>query len=176
MEQMAAERTANLQAVQDSLGNLHRATAESAAHKWRRRRANINAATAATLPNFALGDFVLVGTIVGTHGHKLSIKWRGPRRITAVESDWVFQVQYLLTNSATAVHATRLKFYCDKDLEITEDLLAHIAHQQSGYEASRLKDLRWSPDDVPALVTNLLAQHPDKALVAKVRTALTVPE
>jgi hypothetical protein len=63
MDQIVAERAANLKAIQDSLDNMHRATAEGAEYKRRKRRSNKNAATAATLPNFALGDFVLVGTI-----------------------------------------------------------------------------------------------------------------
>jgi hypothetical protein len=113
LDQIAAELAANLQAIQNSLDNLHRATADGAGYKRRKRRSNKNAATAATLPNFALGDFVLVGSIAGTHGHNLGVKWRGPRRIIAVESDWVHQIQDLLTNNSTAVHASHLKFYCD---------------------------------------------------------------
>jgi hypothetical protein len=61
-----------------------------------------------------------------------------------VESDWVYQVEDLLTRAAQTVHVSRLKFYYDSSLHVIESLLEHIAHQQSGYEVSSLKDLRWS--------------------------------
>jgi hypothetical protein len=195
---------ANIQAIQDSLYKLHRATTDSVASKRRKRRNNRNTETAAVLPNFSLGDYVLVGTLTCTQGHKLAVKWRGPHLITTVDSDWVYQVEDLLNGFTTAVHASRLKLYCDQDLNVTEELLAQIAHQQSGFEVASLRDLRWSPadvryetqvawrgfepdedtweplttmlEDVPALFTILLARHPNKDLMSQVRTAFDLPE
>jgi hypothetical protein len=93
---------------------------------------------------FSLGDFVLMGTLAGGTQQKLAVKWRGPRRIVAVESDWVFQVEDLLARAIQTVYASRLKFYHGPSLHVAESLLEHVAHQQSGCEVSSLKDLRRS--------------------------------
>jgi hypothetical protein len=117
--------------------------------------------------------------------------------IVVVESDWVFQVEDLLTRATQTVHASRLKFYHDSSLHVTESLLEHVAHQQNGYEVSSLKDLLWSSfhvryevlvnwlgfepmedtwgplstvlEDAPYLVHRLLLRLPDQVLARKAR-------
>ena len=46
----------------------------------------------------------------------------GPRRITEVCSDWVYEVEDLITQKREKVHAEQLKFYSESDLEVTEEL------------------------------------------------------
>ena len=41
-------------------------------------------------------------------------------------------------------HASRLKFYADKDLEVTAELLAHVAHTDQGYEVEAFGNARWN--------------------------------
>jgi hypothetical protein len=41
-------------------------------------------------------------------------------------------------------HASRLKFYADKDLDVTSDLLAHLAHDDQGYEVKASGDAPWN--------------------------------
>jgi hypothetical protein len=48
-------------------------------------------------------------------------KWKGPRHVASVESDYVFVVENLLTKEHKAAYATRLRFYKDKDLNVTAD-------------------------------------------------------
>jgi hypothetical protein len=50
------------------------------------------------------------------------VKWKGPRRIARVESDYMFVVEYLLAKELKAGHATRLRFYQDKELIVTAKL------------------------------------------------------
>jgi Integrase zinc binding domain len=129
LDQINAEKIANIGAIQLALHELHRSNSQTASDKRIRRRANRNSASGAALLMFSLGDFVLVGTLAGGTQHKLAVKWRGPRTIVAVESDWVFQVGDLLTRATQTVHASRLKFYYDSSLHVTESLLEHVAHQ-----------------------------------------------
>jgi hypothetical protein len=54
---------------------------------------------------------------------KLQVKCKGPHRIVSVDSDYVCVcvcgVANLLTKELEAAHAIRLRFYQDKDLNIT---------------------------------------------------------
>jgi hypothetical protein len=59
---------------------------------------------------------------------KLQIKWKGPRRIVSVESGNVFVVKNLLTKELKAAHATRLRFYQDKELNVPAELAQTAAH------------------------------------------------
>jgi hypothetical protein len=66
---------------------------------------------------FQVGDFVLVEEHRKSSTSRLQVKWKGPRRIASVESDYMFVVENLLTRELKelkAAHATRLQFYQDK--------------------------------------------------------------
>jgi hypothetical protein len=56
------------------------------------------------------------------------VKWKGPRRVASVESDYVFVVENLLTKELKAARATRLRFCNDKELNITEELSQVAEH------------------------------------------------
>jgi hypothetical protein len=59
---------------------------------------------------------------------KWQVKWRSPRRVASVESDYVFVVENLLTKELKAAHATRLRFYKDKELSVTAELAQAAEH------------------------------------------------
>jgi hypothetical protein len=150
--------------------------------------------------NFDVVDFVLVAQRDSHAGDKLRLRWRGPRRIVSTLSDFAFEVADLSTGKVSAVHASRLRFYADSALDVSVDLLAHIAHTDQGYEVEALLDLRydadstsfqvcvawsgfdksdhtWEPlstlaEDVPQLVERLLSDLPDQALVTAARKSL----
>jgi hypothetical protein len=44
---------------------------------------------------------------------KLQVKWKGPRRVASVETDYVFVIENPLTKELKAAHATRL--FCHPD-------------------------------------------------------------
>jgi transposase InsO family protein len=69
--------------------------------------------------NFHEGDFVLVAVPEGERHkqHKLMARWKGPFRITRAVSDHVYEVEHLLNRKKQEVHWSRLKFYCDDELE-----------------------------------------------------------
>jgi hypothetical protein len=73
-------------------------------------------------PNFQVGDYVLVAEHRKSGVSKLQVKCKGPRRVASVESDYVFVVENLLTKDLKAAHATRLRFYKDKDLNVTAEM------------------------------------------------------
>jgi hypothetical protein len=55
-----------------------------------------------------------------------------------------FVVRNLATGKEMAVHGSRLKFYADKDLNITEELRQHISSQNEILDVQELLDHRWS--------------------------------
>jgi hypothetical protein len=69
-----------------------------------------------------VGDYVLVAEHRESGVSKLQVKWKGPRRVASVESDYVFVVENLLTKELKAAHATRLRFYKDNELNVTAEL------------------------------------------------------
>lgn len=55
-----------------------------------------------------------------------------------------FGVRHLLTGEEMDVHPSRLKFYADSSLEVTEDLREHIGAQGLVLTVSKLNGYRWS--------------------------------
>jgi len=93
---------------------------------------------------FSEGDFVLVAKRVAHDEHKLTLQWKGPQRVVRAESDWVFEVEDLINQSRSLVHANRLKFYSDADLDVTEELLDTINHNSPHYNTVvKLLDLAY---------------------------------
>jgi hypothetical protein len=96
-------------------------------------------------PNIQVGNYVLVAEHRKSGVSKLQVKWKGPHRVASVESDYVFVVENLLTKELKAAHATRLKFYKNKELNVTVELAQaaeHNGHQL--YVMSKILDARYN--------------------------------
>ena len=93
--------------------------------------------------NLEVGDYVVVAQKAGTKGHKLRVIWRGTQRITRAVSDLIFECEDLISNSFSLLHANRLKFYADAQLDVSEELLDTVAHNNSHRNTvEKLLDLR----------------------------------
>jgi uncharacterized protein (DUF2164 family) len=79
-------------------------------------------------PNFQADDYVLVAEYRKCRTSNLQVKWEGPRGIASVESDYVFVVENLLTKELKAACATRLRFYQDKEFNVTAELSQAAEH------------------------------------------------
>jgi hypothetical protein len=79
-------------------------------------------------PNFQVGDYVVVAEQRKSGVSKVQVKWKGPRRVANEESDYVLVVENLLTKNLKAPHATRLRFYQDKELNVTSELAQAAEH------------------------------------------------
>jgi hypothetical protein len=75
-----------------------------------------------------VGDYVLVAEYGKSDVSKLQVKWKGPRCVGSVESEYVFVVENLLTKELKAAHATRLRFYKDKELNVTAEQAEAAEH------------------------------------------------
>jgi proteasome assembly chaperone (PAC2) family protein len=80
---------------------------------------------------------------------KLQVKWKGPRRVASVEYDYVFVVENLLTKELKAAHATRLRFYKDKELNVTAELAQAAEHNDHQlYVVSKILDARYNEQEM----------------------------
>jgi Chromo (CHRromatin Organisation MOdifier) domain len=146
-----------------------------------------------------VGDYVLVAEHRKSGTSKSQLKWKGPRRVAIVESDYVFVVENLLTKELKAAHATRLRFYQDMELNVTAELAQAAEHNDHElHVVSKILDARyneqeiflellvawrgfpvgeatWEPYsvmavDVPDMVSKFMEFHEDIDTVRKIRS------
>lgn len=111
------------------LEGIHKEVATSATKQRQQRIRSHNAKTHVAEATLDVGDFVVVGTLKAKVP-KLTVKWSGPCRIVALVNHPVFEVESLIPpNKRRNVHATRLKFFSDKDMEVTEELTTYLTYQ-----------------------------------------------
>ncbi|ETP25725.1 hypothetical protein F441_01423 [Phytophthora nicotianae CJ01A1] len=55
-------------------------------------------------------------------------------------------LQYLITGNESNVHASRLKFFPESDLEVTEELREHVSAQGVILKVEAIREHRWNPD------------------------------
>jgi hypothetical protein len=80
---------------------------------------------------------------------KLQVKWKGPRRVASVESDYVFVLENLLTLELKAAHEQRLRFYKDKELNVTAELVQAAEHNNHQlYVVSNILDARYNEQEM----------------------------
>ncbi|OWZ08102.1 hypothetical protein PHMEG_00019407 [Phytophthora megakarya] len=93
--------------------------------------------------NFDVGDYVLRSRVDDKQGNKLHVTWTGPHIVVRADAH-SFRVRHLVTGDESDVHASRLKFYADNSLNITEELLEHVAAQGTVLAVNELKEHRWN--------------------------------
>ena len=95
-------------------------------------------------PNFTVGDYVLVAAVRDKMKDKLRVRWQGPRRITKVISPWIYEVEDLVHGRTREVHITRMKYFRDSSLEVTETIKKLAARSEATYEPSQFTGLRYN--------------------------------
>lgn len=68
---------------------------------------------------------------------KLSLGWRGPRRIVMALSDFVYQYKDVRNGELADVHISRIRSYADRSLNGAA-LMTHIIYSEAGMPVSRL--------------------------------------
>ena len=103
--------------------------------------------------NFGLGDFVLKANTTRYMKNELSIRWMGPLRVTKVLSNFLFEVEDLLSNEKYISHGTKLKMFRNKDWTASEDIVEHLKYQQGEYcVIDELVDIRTDKGEAQVLV------------------------
>jgi hypothetical protein len=140
IEEIEQIKKVKLAQLIQSLDAMHKKVEKSA----KKNRGRAKTRSKAISPNFDVGDFVLQATLEDSTRGKLQVVRKGPARILCVVSPWFYEVEDMITKHEKEVHASRLKFYHDGSLEITEDLIKQVAHSQEGYEVESFGLVRYN--------------------------------
>jgi hypothetical protein len=106
-----AQRLKELEKLSNAMTEIHAQVADKATRDRKAAIQNHNDKTHVRLPKFQVSDYVLVAEQRKSGVSKLQVKWKGPRRVASVESDYLFVVENILTKEFKTAHATRLRFY-----------------------------------------------------------------
>ncbi|ETV64186.1 hypothetical protein H257_18891 [Aphanomyces astaci] len=134
----------NIDAAQLALEEMHKQISVVNARKHDRSR-QYDKKKGIQIAQFVVGDYVLYQNVWAHLRQKLRTKLCDPAVLTEVTSNWVYDVEILLTHDLRLVHTSRLKFYADCDLDVTSELLAHIAHNSEGFIVEAMMDARYVP-------------------------------
>ncbi|KAG3158237.1 hypothetical protein PI124_g2661 [Phytophthora idaei] len=111
--------TTFLEKLRSSLHGLHKEVLD----EKERKRLQDMIAHKGTECNFEVGDFVLWPRIdQRLSNNKLLGQWVGPFQIIR-SLPHAFVIKHLVTSREFEVHATRLKFYADRDFNVTTEIL-----------------------------------------------------
>ena len=134
-----------LNQLQDSLALMHRRVKLTSKDHRAKRRAQSRIYRRE--PNFIIGDYVLVGDPDPEKrvGKKLFLRWKGPFRITDTLNGYIFQVENIIDSVKRIVHGDRIKYYADKQLEITAEIKDQYAYDNASYEIEQFRECRISP-------------------------------
>ena len=173
-----------------AVDEIHKHAGDSAKSRRDQARDRRKRKDGVQIANLDVGDFVLIAKREFLKGEKLTLRWRGPRRVVRVLSEFLFEVEDIRDGTITTVHSSRIRLYQDSKLNKTDDLVEHVAHTEEGFVVDKLQDLRyveeekrydvnvvwkgfemedstWEPlnnliEDVPVLLEKFLSKRKDK--------------
>jgi hypothetical protein len=118
-----------------------------------------NGKTPVRSPNFQVGDYVLVAKHRKSGRSKLQVKWKSPRCVARVESDYVFVAENLLKKELKAAHTTRLRFYKDTELNITAEPAQTAEHNDNELcVVSKINCARYNEEELFPRVASRVAR------------------
>ena len=202
MDFIKIQRLLSIKSLLTSVDSLHK---QVSATRSRTRQKSINTHNQRTNVqpvNFDIGEFVLVADVQSSVGSKLKVQWKGPFRVVRTPSPFISTVQDLVSGVERDVHNTRLNFYSDANLNVTEELLATVEHNEPHFETiTKMLGLKynsdknqyevkckwrnfsheeptWEPiqnlyEDVKDMLNSYLENHTDQDLVAAARASLS---
>jgi hypothetical protein len=129
-----------LEALRQSLHQIHQQIAD--AHS-QQQFLNTKQQRMAQLVNFEVGDFVLRSRVDEKVNNKLYVTWVGPYKVVEAH-EAAFTVEHMITKTRTRVHSSRLKFYHDPSLEMTQEWIEHISSQGQALHVQSLVEHRWN--------------------------------
>uniref|UniRef100_H3H8H0 Reverse transcriptase n=1 Tax=Phytophthora ramorum TaxID=164328 RepID=H3H8H0_PHYRM len=99
-----------------------------------------------TTTNFDVGDYVLWSRVDERLAHnKLLTQWVGPFAVSEARPHY-FMIRHLLTGSTYEVHGSRLRFYADSSLDVTEEILEFVSNQGMLLGVDGFSDHRYNAD------------------------------
>ena len=72
--------------------------------------------------------------------------WTGTHRVVGTVYDYVFTVENICTGSRSDAHISRLRLYCGRDLNVTEQLVEQVTFDGRGFNIESIVDSRWNDE------------------------------
>lgn len=107
-----AAQCISIDTLQSTLHDIHRSIAATDTARRKKAIAAHNRDKHIFVPEFSVGDFVLVHQHVD-RGHKAEFKWYGPYTVIVPDEPLVFRVGSFITHLEERAHARCLRFYHD---------------------------------------------------------------
>ena len=125
-DEVCASQLLKIEELQGAIEVMHTDVAERVSRRRKNSITAHNKKTNVQSINFSIGDFVLV-RVARKKGQKLGFHSRGPRRISNVMNDLVYEVENLSVGAKEIVHATRILLYRVEpdNSEVDPNLIAH---------------------------------------------------
>ncbi|GMG16970.1 unnamed protein product [Phytophthora fragariaefolia] len=139
----SAEIESSLAQLRSSARDRHKAVTDA---RLKQTLFNKKRERGENMVNFNVGDYVLRSRVDEKRQSKLLVTWVGPYAVTAAHAHNVFTVKQLVPGEELDVHTSRLKFFADKDLEVTEELLEHVAAQGTILRVRDFVRHRWNDE------------------------------
>lgn len=114
---------------------MHKSTNEKVSKGRERKIKEHNKKMNIISQRFSLDDFLLIRE-AQNKGNKLSHRWIGPRRITKIQGELVYEVENMVTGKFESVHSSRIRLYRSsaEGTEVSKELMAHIEASEAKYE------------------------------------------
>jgi nitrogen fixation/metabolism regulation signal transduction histidine kinase len=144
-----AQKLMEVEKMSKAMTEIHALVMEKATRDRKAATQKHNDKTHVRSPNFQVDDYMLVAEHRKSGVSKLQVKWKGPRRVASVESDYVFVVENPFTKELKAAHARRLRFYRGKELNVTAELAQAAEHNDHKlYVVSKIPDARYNEQEM----------------------------
>ena len=152
INEVRARQLMQVDKVMTALENMHWQISEKVSAERKRRVKSHNAKTGVRECYFHEEDFVLREVLQSAKKNKLSLRWRGPFRVRRVLSNFLFELEDLRSGERTTVHGSRVKFFRNSDLEVTEEVQQYLAFQEGEYcVVDEFQDIRTKEGEVELL-------------------------
>ena len=133
IDSVRAAKLANLESILIALDNMHREV-HTLSSKARKKRVQAhNSYTNIREVNFNLVDFVMKANTTRVLKNKIAIRWYGSMRVTKVISDYIFEVEHLISGKKSISHGTRLKLFGNKYWNPSQEAFEHLKYQDREY-------------------------------------------
>lgn len=143
IDAVRASQLSNVEVMHRTLEEMHKDVTNRSTKKREEAVKRHNKNTGVKPVNFSEGDYVLKGLLRRQRGRKPSLRWNGPYRVVEVKSDYIFVIEDLLSGEKEEAHGRRLKFFRNKDFEVTEELKDYLSYQNGELLViERFEDIR----------------------------------
>ncbi|KAG1699785.1 hypothetical protein DVH05_012678 [Phytophthora capsici] len=109
LESIQTSQHDHVEKLRTALDEMHRRTNRVNKDVRATARKTHNKKHETAMAQFDIGDYVLYADVWQHTRSKQRVKWCGPAQVTGTVSNWIFEIENLITGQRREAHASRLK-------------------------------------------------------------------